>query len=292
MPISPIPNLSECDASHWIKINRLITECAEECGFDANLVSNEKVSHPIQKDIIYNLYSNPLVICDISCNNPNVLFELGLRLAFDKPTIIIKDKHTGFSFDFSAIRHLEYPRNLDYFEIQEFKSQLIEMIKATDKEYKERGENFSTYLKSFGDFKIAKLDVKEAPELVILKDEIESLKEIVLASVNAKGGKIRTYKSQLIPTLEDNLILKLRLKTGDISLIHKIYLDIDATLSKSSLASSLQYSYGIGGLASEIRFFLERKDIALKDACKLLIKQSINELADTFDCDYSIIEYH
>jgi len=43
-----------------------------------------------------------MIVCDISGRNPNVMFELGLRLAFDKPAIIIKDEITPYSFDTSA----------------------------------------------------------------------------------------------------------------------------------------------------------------------------------------------
>ena len=57
----------------------------------------------IHKTIVQNLYLNPIVVCDVSGKNANVMFELGLRLAFDKPTIIIKDDKTDYSFDTSVV---------------------------------------------------------------------------------------------------------------------------------------------------------------------------------------------
>ena len=77
-----------------------------------------------EKEIIQNLYENPGLVCDVSGKNPNVMFELGLRLAFDKPTIIVKDNKTSYSFDTSAIEHLEYPRDLRFSKIVEFKKTL------------------------------------------------------------------------------------------------------------------------------------------------------------------------
>ncbi len=56
----------------------------------------------------------PIVVCDISARNANVMFELGMRLAFDKPTVIIKDERTPYSFDISSIEHLDYPSDLRY----------------------------------------------------------------------------------------------------------------------------------------------------------------------------------
>jgi len=59
------------------------------------------------------------------------MFELGLRLAFDKPTIIVKDDKTTYSFDTAPIEHLEYPRDLRFPRMVEFKSRLKEKIKGT-----------------------------------------------------------------------------------------------------------------------------------------------------------------
>src|SRR5690606_23299218 len=85
----------------------------------------------IHDRIVSNLYSNEIVVCDVSSKNPNVMFELGLRLAFDKPTIIIKDELTGFSFDTGVIEHLQYPSSLRFSQIVEFKDALIKKINAT-----------------------------------------------------------------------------------------------------------------------------------------------------------------
>jgi hypothetical protein len=54
----------------------------------------------------------------VSGKNPNVMFELGIRLAFDKATIIIKDDKTDYSFDTSVIQHIPYPRDLRHNQIE------------------------------------------------------------------------------------------------------------------------------------------------------------------------------
>ena len=55
-----------------------------------------------------------MVVVDVSWKNPNVMFELGLRLAFDRPTIVVKDIETDYAFDTSPIVHVLYPRSLRY----------------------------------------------------------------------------------------------------------------------------------------------------------------------------------
>lgn len=71
----------------------------------------------IQKRIIQNVYNSEIVICDVSKKNPDVMFELGMRLAFDKATVIIKDDKTDYSFDTGVIEHLGYPRGLRFYKI-------------------------------------------------------------------------------------------------------------------------------------------------------------------------------
>lgn len=86
--IMPISSIDGCTESHWVDIKRVICEAVETVGFKAELVSDANDVGIIQNRIINNLYDNPIAVCDVSCKNPNVMLELGMRLAFDKPTII------------------------------------------------------------------------------------------------------------------------------------------------------------------------------------------------------------
>jgi hypothetical protein len=131
--VMPISLIDGCAEAHWAEVLDIVRTAAENAGFDANLVSSADDVGIIQKRIIQNLYENPIVVCDVSARNPNVMFELGLRLAFDKPAIIIKDDKTGYNFDTSPIEHLEYPRDLRFSRIADFKETLAEKIQATRK---------------------------------------------------------------------------------------------------------------------------------------------------------------
>lgn len=183
--VMPISSIDGCSESHWHDVLDIINDCIEEAGFEANLVSNADDVGVIQKRIIQNLYENPIVVCDVSGKNPNVMFELGMRLAFDKPTIIIKDDKTTYSFDTSPIEHLEYPRDLRFNKIEDFKTKLIDKIIKTDKKSKE-DENFSTFLKHFGEFKVAKLDKKEVSQQEFMMDEIKSIRRLILQQNSRK----------------------------------------------------------------------------------------------------------
>lgn len=128
MPISPIDGCSE---EHWQEIRTILQEALSDTDFAVELVSDSNEIGIIQKRIVQNIHDNDIVICDVSAKNPNVMFELGMRLAFDKPAIIIKDDKTNYSFDTSPIEHLEYPRDLHYPSIQAFKAKLREKVIAT-----------------------------------------------------------------------------------------------------------------------------------------------------------------
>ncbi|MEH6649968.1 MAG: hypothetical protein V7707_08100 [Motiliproteus sp.] len=176
--VMPISSMTNCDESHWSDVLGIITEAIEAADFEGNLVSNSDEVGIIHKRIIQNLYDNPIVVCDVSCKNPNVMFELGLRLAFDKPTIIIKDSETSYSFDTSSIEHLEYPRDLRFTQIVEFKKLLTEKIQATYRKSTE-DPNYTTFLKHFGEFKIAKIDQKEVSGQEFIIDELKNIKKSI-----------------------------------------------------------------------------------------------------------------
>jgi hypothetical protein len=175
MPISTIDN---CTEAHWGDVLEILTEAIEDAGLEPNLVSNADDVGIIQKRIIQNLYENPIVVCDVSGKNPNVMFELGLRLAFDKPTIIIKDDKTAYSFDTAPIEHLEYPRDLRFSRIVEFKHKLAEKIKGTQ-EKAATDPMFSTFLKNFGEFTVAKLEKKEVSGQEYILEELKNIRRSI-----------------------------------------------------------------------------------------------------------------
>lgn len=172
--VMPISTIDGCSESHWTDVFDIVTEAIEDAGFEANLVSNAEDVGIIQKRIIQNLYDNPIVVCDVSGKNPNVMFELGMRLAFDKPTVIIKDDKTTYSFDTSAIEHLDYPRDLRFSRIVDFKTRLSEKIVATHNRAA-TDPNFTTFLKHFGEFTVAKLDKKEVSGQEFIMQELRNI---------------------------------------------------------------------------------------------------------------------
>ena len=174
MPISPIDG---CSAEHWSEVKQIIQDTVDsisEPRFHAKLVSDADDIGVIQKRIVQGVYNSDVVICDVSAKNSNVMFELGMRLAFDKPTVIIKDDKTDYSFDTGIIEHIPYPRDLRFSKIVGFKKTLAEKLIATHAISK-NNPNHSTFLKNFGTFKVAQLNQTEAPGEQLILETLSDL---------------------------------------------------------------------------------------------------------------------
>jgi len=93
-------------------LRSLITPAAKEANFTVR-TANRQGSDLIQSTIINDLIDADLVIADLTEHNPNVMFELGVRMAEDKPVVLIKAHGTGPLFDVdNMLRVFEYSSNL------------------------------------------------------------------------------------------------------------------------------------------------------------------------------------
>lgn len=93
-------------------LRSLITPAAVAAGFNVE-TANRQGSDVIQSTIVNDLLEADLVIADLTDHNPNVLFELGLRMAADKCVALIKASGTGKVFDVdNMLRVYEYQATL------------------------------------------------------------------------------------------------------------------------------------------------------------------------------------
>jgi hypothetical protein len=196
----PLSSIDGCSPEHWSDVKAIVTEAIEEIvdpKFIVKLVSDADDVGVIQKRIVQNVYSSDVVVCDVSGKNPNVMFELGLRLAFDKPTVIIKDDKTDYSFDTGIIEHVPYPRDLRFNRMVTFKDLLADKVVATHKAAK-ADPNHSTFLKNFGKFHVASLseDTVSADKFVVemlgdIQTELSRLRSSLPRDVERRRGKGR-----------------------------------------------------------------------------------------------------
>lgn len=111
-------------------LKSLVTPAANAAGFAVE-TANQHGSDVIQSTIINKLLAANLVIADLTDHNPNVLFELGVRLAKELPVALVKAEGTGPIFDVdNMMRVRTYSANLWATTIEKDVPKLTDHFKA------------------------------------------------------------------------------------------------------------------------------------------------------------------
>ena len=111
-------------------LRSLLTPAGVAAGFVVE-TANRQGSDVIQSTIVNDLLEADLVIADLTDHNPNVLFELGVRIAEDKPVVLVKASGTGRIFDVdNMMRVYEYNANLWQSTVEKDLTEITEHIKA------------------------------------------------------------------------------------------------------------------------------------------------------------------
>lgn len=97
------------DSDHFIHVlDHLFKPAITAVGMEP-IAPIVKGSEIIQGEIIKNIETADLVLCDMSILNPNVFFELGIRTALNKSVAMIKDDVSPkIPFDTGIINHHTY----------------------------------------------------------------------------------------------------------------------------------------------------------------------------------------
>ncbi|WP_158962741.1 hypothetical protein [Myroides fluvii] len=226
--IMPISDHNDYPKGHWKEVEDIIKSVLTSIGLKSRIVSDDESVGLIQERIVTNIYNDDIVVCDVSSKNPNVMFELGLRLAFDKPTIIIIDDKTGYSFDVGSIEHLSYPSSLRFSDIISFKEKLAQKVEATLKKHIE-DVTYSPFLKSFGRTIVpAKIHATEIPVNEFFVEELKRMSGLLNTLVHKdRNRKIinkntNTYSSSDLDILFKNFEMELEYYPSIIEKIEKL----------------------------------------------------------------------
>ena len=99
--IMPISDHDGYEKGHFRRVYEdIIIPACEKSDYKAVRADEVEETDIIHLSILKKIIEAPMAICDLSTRNPNVLFELGLRQAFDKPVVLIQEKGTERIFDF------------------------------------------------------------------------------------------------------------------------------------------------------------------------------------------------
>ena len=146
------------------------------------IVVAHKITTPgtITKQIINEIYSDELVIANLTDRNPNVMYELAFRHSIGKPVIMISDKDTTLPADIIMERTIFYQN--DAKGVLELRDDLIKAEQAIDFEAKT-----SPIIDILGDIShdtsiLANANTKDKEPLEYIMNRLTKIEEAVLTS--------------------------------------------------------------------------------------------------------------
>lgn len=126
MPISATANHAE---DHWRDVQSLLHRGISAAGFKPENVWDNTSTDRVSERIIGNIFNVPIAVADISELNPNVMLELGLRLASKKPTVVIVNSGGSIPFDIRDFHAIFYPSDMNILGMEEFFRKLSKVLK-------------------------------------------------------------------------------------------------------------------------------------------------------------------
>ena len=105
----------------------VIESVAVYCGLKCVRADRIAQSHQITDDINRNIESARIVIADLSGNNPNVFYEVGLAHGRDKRVVLMVQNETVVPFDLRGVRYLRY----DPSDLNSLRTKLIDFLKTS-----------------------------------------------------------------------------------------------------------------------------------------------------------------
>lgn len=127
MPISATS--SRHDEKYWASVQTLLHRAISDAGLVPGNVW-EGLNDRISKRIVSNIFSREIVVADISDQNPNVMLELGLRLASRKPTVVVVNNASKIPFDIGDVEAIIYPEDLNILGMETFFDKFSDILKG------------------------------------------------------------------------------------------------------------------------------------------------------------------
>ncbi len=207
----------------------IIIPACTKAGFKPIRADDVKESNFIHLDILQKLLDCPMAVCDLSSSNPNVLFELALRQAFDKPVTLIQELGTKQIFDIAPLRYTEYRKERVYHEVIEDQGKISTAIRDTAEAFK-TGKGINSIVKLLALSQPAKLpdssqETQQADLQRILVAEVGQLRAEFRAAVKTLQGNqlndeqpsssIAHYRDMLNHHLERLDVLREMIEIGE-----------------------------------------------------------------------------
>jgi hypothetical protein len=129
MPFSDPDNYEK---GHFRKVyDQIFLPAINKADFRSYRVDEAEGTNIIHHTILSKLLECPIAICDLSSRNPNVLFELGFRQAFNKPVVLVQEVGSPRIFDLGLIKTYDYSKSFFYEDVSKDQDEISRLIRYT-----------------------------------------------------------------------------------------------------------------------------------------------------------------
>lgn len=236
--IMPISDVDGYEAGHFKRVyEHIIKPACEIAGFKPFRADDVNTTNHIIIDILKRIIEADMTICDLSSRNPNVLYELGIRQAFNLPVTLIKDERTSRIFDIQTLRDVPYNSSLRIDTIEQVVPMMADALKST---YENKDDSINSIIQLLG-IEAAK----------VTKTEVSEDTGLLLNAINNLGKRIskiedrsnfREPESTGI-SYNFSVILNEEIETEEISKAEKIIQDMFQSSLRSLRLSATDEGY-------------------------------------------------
>lgn len=211
--IMPISDVHGYETGHFSRVYEYIFKPAiESAGFEPVRADDTVKTDYIVVGIIQKIIDSEMVLCDFSARNPNVMYELGIRHAFNKPVVLLKDGKTDKVFDIQGLRFTEYDSSLRVDTV----SKDIAKISNAVKETHESKDSINSIIQ------LAQIKAAEIPENRMISADTQLLLTAI-ASLEKRVVKVESVSDQTAYFKIHNNIVKFDDGNGKAEIGEEIY---------------------------------------------------------------------
>lgn len=202
--IMPISTQTGYEEGHFqLVYEDILQPSIEVAGMSPYRADETKNTNLIHLDILRRVIETPIAVCDMSSKNPNVFYELGMRQAFDMPTVLVKDDVTDTPFDISGLRYVTYSKEMKHRDVISVVKELAQVIDETYQKKDDRSE-INSLIRLMELANPAKLNQVE------LTDEVryEKLNELHLKEIMNSIDKLNKSQAIIMDRMNSEMLYK------------------------------------------------------------------------------------
>lgn len=280
--IMPIADQKGYDDGHFTLVYEdIIKPAIIAAGMEVEQARADEVKNAnlIHLDILRKVIESDIAICDMSSRNPNVFYELGMRQAFDKPTVLIRDEDTIVPFDINGLRYVEYKKGMRHRDVVKAVEDLTSMLKATYEKKDDKSEvNSLIRLMDLTAAKVQHVELTEDEKssklieikLASLTDMVEQLgRKIEFGVVTKKGIPNAPVRGQQIRTKRAEMEVQFSsvLSPNNIT---QFFNELNAHADLFSVQQPIRYDHGKNGTRALLQVQYDFLNTSVSDIIEII----------------------